>query len=217
MNPEPKKKKWLHALGLVPMSAMGADQLAACTGEATESPYPYTAPVSTGVHKGGESGKVNDPALDGDESRKRKRTEHIKEQRQWVSEKCWFCMASPQFESHLVTSVGDEVYACLAKGPLLPMHSLLLPIAHKPCSLFFSDTEAAEMDRYTAALRRCFAARGASLILFERYMANGTFEHAHLQAVPVPTHLAEGARSAFEVHGRKLGVSFEVGHAHGAR
>lgn len=41
-------------------------------------------------------------------------------------------------------------------------------------------------------------------------MANGTFEHMHLQAVPVPSQLAGGARAAFESHGRRLGVSFEL-------
>jgi hypothetical protein len=90
------------------------------------------------------------------------------------------------------------------------MHTLLLPIAHPPCSLMMSAEEAAELGRYVDALRRCFEARGASLLLFERYMASGTFEHMHLQAVPLPSQLAPGARAAFEAHGKKLGIRFEV-------
>jgi diadenosine tetraphosphate (Ap4A) HIT family hydrolase len=119
-------------------------------------------------------------------------------------------LASPQFESHLVVSVGEEVYACLAKGPLLPMHVLLLPIAHTPCSLMLGEAEAAELARYIGALRKCFEARGATLLLFERYMGSGTFEHMHLQALPLPAQLAGGARDAFQRHGKKFGVDFEV-------
>ena len=55
-----------------------------------------------------------------------------------------------------------------------------------------------------------YGARGASLVLFERYMASGTFEHMHLQAVPVPSQLAGNAKAAFLSHGQKLGLAFEV-------
>ena len=87
---------------------------------------------------------------------------------------------------------------CLAKGPLLPMHALILPISHTPCSLFLSDAAAAEVDAYVSGLRRCFEARGARLLLFERFTDSGSFEHMHLQALPLPARLAEGAREALE-------------------
>ena len=43
---------------------------------------------------------------------------------------CWFCMASPQFEDHLVVTIGEEVYLASPKGALVPEHALIVPIAH---------------------------------------------------------------------------------------
>ena len=43
---------------------------------------------------------------------------------------CWFCLASPEVEKHLVVSVGNHAYLALAKGGLVPQHLLILPIAH---------------------------------------------------------------------------------------
>lgn len=30
--------------------------------------------------------------------------------------KCWFCLASPNVEKHLIITVGTETYVALAKG-----------------------------------------------------------------------------------------------------
>ena len=206
-----KKKKWLHALSLVPCSQMSSEQLAAAPENTTESPYPYAPPLppplpeaaSASAEGGGDGGGG------GNNKGKRKR-EFTTDSRTWVHESCWFCMASPQFESHFVVSVGEEAYVATPKGPLLPMHALILPIAHIPCSLELSDAQAAEMASYVAALRKLFEARGAALLLFERYMGSGSFEHMHLQALPIPSQLAQNARQAFEAHGQRLGIHFEV-------
>ena len=156
----------------------------------------------------GESGC--NPAAGGGGGGKRKRPEYASDARSWVHDSCWFCLASAQFESHFVVSVGEEAYVAMAKGPLLPMHALILPIAHIPCSLDLSEAAAAEIDKYVGALRKCFEARGASLLLFERYMGSGSFEHMHIQALPIPSQLAGSARAAFEAHGQRLGIRFEV-------
>ena len=291
-----KKKKWLHALSLVPLEGMSAEQLAAAPENTTECPYPYLPPaqpqpafeVPAGhvqgtvirwndkgfgfikpdgagedvfVHcksiqgygkeeggleslpqgarvayrlnfderakkeraedvvvipGGGGSGDAGGDAGGGGGggggggAPKRKREDFVSDQRTWVNDSCWFCMASPQFESHFVVSVGDDAYVCMAKGPLLPMHALILPVAHVPCSLMLTPEAKAEVCAYVSALRSCFEARGAALLLFERYMGSGSFEHMHLQALPIPARLAGGARAAFEEHGRRLGISFEV-------
>ncbi len=52
---------------------------------------------------------------------------------------CWFCLATPDAEAHLVVSIGEEAYVTLAKGPLSDTHSLLLPIAHLPSSAQLSE------------------------------------------------------------------------------
>ena len=84
----------------------------------------------------GESGAIRVTASEpgGGGGAKRARREYATDGRAWVNESCWFCLASPQFEAHFVVSVAEESYVAMAKGPLLPMHCLILPIAHVPCS-----------------------------------------------------------------------------------
>ena len=63
VNPD-KKKKWLHALSLVPCSSMHPEQLAAAPDNTTESPYPYlpppppAPPASAAVARGPAGGDV---------------------------------------------------------------------------------------------------------------------------------------------------------------
>lgn len=47
-----------------------------------------------------------------------------------VAGPCWFCLASPEVEKHLVVSVGTYAYLALAKGGLVSEHLLILPITH---------------------------------------------------------------------------------------
>ncbi|CAI9269023.1 unnamed protein product [Lactuca saligna] len=51
------------------------------------------------------------------------------------SKECWFCLSSPNVESHLITSVGKNCCCALAKGPLVQHHVLILPIEHLPNTL----------------------------------------------------------------------------------
>ena len=90
------------------------------------------------------------------------------------------------------------------------MHALILPIAHVASSIELSEAAAAEIASYVAALKKCFEARGTALLTFERYMGSGSFEHMHLQVLPLPMQLASHAKAAFEAHGQHLGISFEV-------
>ena len=41
---------------------------------------------------------------------------------------CWFCLASPEVEKHLIVSVGDESYIALAKGGIDWNNLLIVPI-----------------------------------------------------------------------------------------
>ncbi|KAH7519209.1 hypothetical protein FEM48_Zijuj08G0011400 [Ziziphus jujuba var. spinosa] len=46
------------------------------------------------------------------------------------SKECWFCLSSPNVESHLIISVGENIYCALAKGPLVQDHVLVIPVEH---------------------------------------------------------------------------------------
>ena len=200
---------------------MSSEQLAAAPENTTESPYPYAPPLppplpeaaSASAEGGGDGGGG------GNNKGKRKR-EFTTDSRTWVHESCWFCMASPQFESHFVVSVGEEAYVATPKGPLLPMHALILPIAHIPCSLELSDAQAAEMESYVASPRLCassFEARGAALLLFERtakgYMGSPGSDSSTCTCRRCPywkaSQLAQNGedfKAAFEAHGQRLGI-----------
>ncbi|XP_075900353.1 CWF19-like protein 1 [Nelusetta ayraudi] len=96
---------------------------------------------------------------------------------------CWFCLASPEVEKHLVISIGSHCYVALAKGALTPRHVLILPIGHYQSVVELSGEVLQEMDRYKAALRSFYKSRGERCVLFER---NYRSQHLQLQVVPVP-------------------------------
>ena len=43
---------------------------------------------------------------------------------------CWFCVASPSCESHLIVSIGEHMYLTAPKGALSPGHMLIVPVSH---------------------------------------------------------------------------------------
>ena len=41
---------------------------------------------------------------------------------------CWFCLASPTCEKHLLVSIGETAYVTMPKGALIDTHSLIVPV-----------------------------------------------------------------------------------------
>ncbi|XP_061524294.1 CWF19-like protein 1 isoform X3 [Phycodurus eques] len=132
---------------------------------------------------GGGRGRKRPP--DGDRSaRKRPR------ERPLPPGECWFCLASPQVEKHLVVSIGTHCYLALAKGGLNAGHVLILPIGHYRSTVELASEVLREMDEYKAALRSFYKSRGERCVLFER---NYRSQHLQLQVVPVPPDRCPGA------------------------
>ncbi|XP_034529407.1 CWF19-like protein 1 [Notolabrus celidotus] len=96
---------------------------------------------------------------------------------------CWFCLASPQVEKHLVVSIGSHCYLAMAKGGLTPQHMLILPIGHYQSVVDLSSEVVEEMEKYKSALTSFYKSRGERCVLFER---NYRSQHLQLQVVPVP-------------------------------
>lgn len=119
---------------------------------------------------------------------------------------CWFCLASPQVEKHLVISIGTHVsfrvcltpqprpsrkadssgaclqcYLAMAKGGLTPRHVLILPIGHYQSVVDLSSEVVQEMEKYKSALKSFYKSRGERCILFER---NYRSQHLQLQVEP---------------------------------
>ncbi|KAK4821225.1 hypothetical protein QYF61_015793 [Mycteria americana] len=96
---------------------------------------------------------------------------------------CWFCLASPEVEKHLVVSIGTHCYLALAKGGLLPDHVLILPIGHYQSVVDLSPEVVEEVTKYKSALKEFFRSKGKRYVLFER---NYRSQHLQLQVIPVP-------------------------------
>lgn len=186
------KKKWLYAFSLTPMDLMDRVELIQQPADTTGSPFsaaemaallaPPDAPsqyfYSTDRRRAGDDKRSQQ------QPRKRKRLNDDGRQQQ----PCWFCLASPKVEKHLVVHVGEMCYLALAKGGLVPDHALILPIDHVPCLAISSDQLHNEVANYQRRLAEMYRREGQALVVYER---NYRQSHFQMQCVPVPCALAE--------------------------
>ncbi|XP_021859400.1 zinc finger CCCH domain-containing protein 64 isoform X1 [Spinacia oleracea] len=124
------------------------------------------------------------------------------------SKECWFCLSSPSVESHLIITVGENLYCALAKGPLVDDHVLLLPVEHSPSTLSLPPDSQSELYRYQSSLRKYSKTQRKEFIFFELISKRGT--HANLQAVPIPQTKATSVKNIFNLAAKKLGFEFET-------
>ncbi|XP_005566242.1 CWF19-like protein 1 isoform X1 [Macaca thibetana thibetana] len=191
----PEKKKYLYAFSIVPMKLMDAAELVKQPPDVTENPY----------RKSGQEASIGKqiPApveesacqffFDLNEKQGRKRSStgrdskspHPKQPRKPPQPPgpCWFCLASPEVEKHLVVNIGTHCYLALAKGGLSDDHVLILPIGHYQSVVELSAEVVEEVEKYKATLRRFFKSRGKRCVVFER---NYKSHHLQLQVIPVP-------------------------------
>ncbi|XP_047431352.1 CWF19-like protein 1 [Mugil cephalus] len=204
----PAKKKYLYAFNIVPMKTMDPAELVKQPQDVTENPYrrpkdkadakknvqafgaaeeeepsqQFFFDLGSNRGGGGPRGRGRKRPSDGDG---RGRDERFKQQRRHPQPTgpCWFCLASPQVEKHLVISIGSHCYLALAKGGLTPRHMLILPIGHYQSVVELGSEVVEEMEKYKSALRSFYKSRGERCVLFER---NYRSQHLQLQVVPVP-------------------------------
>ncbi|KAL7589477.1 hypothetical protein Lser_V15G38867 [Lactuca serriola] len=124
------------------------------------------------------------------------------------SKECWFCLSSPNVESHLITSVGENCYCALAKGPLVQDHVLILPIEHLPNTLTSPPECEIELVKFQKSLKDYFKNHGKEVVFFEWVYVRAT--HANLQAIPVPLSRASAVQDIFNLAAEKLGFKFMV-------
>lgn len=75
------------------------------------------------------------------------------------SEKCWFCLSSPDVEKHLVITIGDSFYLALAKGPINQYHVLILSVTHIQSVALLSEEDFNELEKFKSALKEFFASK----------------------------------------------------------
>lgn len=119
--------------------------------------------------------------------------------------KCWFCLASPSVEKHLVINVGDATYLALAKGGLVDEHLLICPIEHYQSTLSLPGNVIQELNQYKNALKQFYGRNDNVPVFFER---NYKTSHMQLQAVPIPKAAVRELKEIFleeaEGNGLKL-------------
>ncbi|XP_021896794.1 LOW QUALITY PROTEIN: zinc finger CCCH domain-containing protein 64 [Carica papaya] len=125
------------------------------------------------------------------------------------SKECWFCLSSPNVESHLIISIGENFYCALPKGPLVQDHGLIIPIEHLP-NTFSVPTECdTELCRFQNSLKMYYKRQGKEAVFFEWVSKRST--HANLQVVPIPSTKACGLEKLFTLASEKLGFKFVAG------
>ncbi|XP_077355654.1 CWF19-like protein 1 [Festucalex cinctus] len=200
----PAKKKYLYAFNIIPMKTMDPLELVKQPQDVTENPYRRLAKDEKETLKSGLGAtEEEEPSAQfffdlsggrgggrGARGRGRKRPP----EGDWAGRKqprkqplppgeCWFCLASPQVEKHLVVSIGTNCYLALAKGGLNAGHVLILPIGHYQSTVGLASEVLQEMDKYKAALGSFYKSRGERCVIFER---NYRSQHLQIQVVPVP-------------------------------
>ena len=68
----------------------------------------------------------------------------------------------------------------------------------------------AEIQKYKAALRKCYEAYDAVPVFWEVGRLGGRGGHAHVQVVPVPKSLADKVGPSFRIAGEKQGIDWEA-------
>ncbi|XP_056603558.1 CWF19-like protein 1 isoform X2 [Triplophysa dalaica] len=196
----PAKKKYLYAFNIVPMKTMDPTELVKQPQDVTENPYrkpmkdgknekppsfvpePEEEPAAQFFFDMGEKKQQHQGRkrhTDGDRSSQHKQPRKPPQ----PNGPCWFCLASPEVEKHLVISIGTHCYMALAKGGLTPDHVLLLPIGHYQSVVDLASEVVEEMEKYKTAVKNFCKSKGCRCVLFER---NYRSQHLQLQVVPVP-------------------------------
>ncbi|XP_069084546.1 CWF19-like protein 1 isoform X2 [Pleurodeles waltl] len=190
------KRKYLYAFSILPMQGMDPAELVKQPIDVTENPFRKSGKDSN-KSKQSRLAEEDEPAPQFffDLSKQHGKKRHSggrdgphsqpKQPRKapQPTGPCWFCLASPEVEKHLVVSIGTNCYVALAKGGLMPDHILILPIGHYQSMVDLASDVVEEVDQYKTALKKYFKSKKKRCVLFER---NYRSQHLQLQVVPVP-------------------------------
>ena len=120
-------------------------------------------------------------------------------------QECFFCLSNPNLATHLITSIADNTYLTIAKGPLsnastfstlgFPAHILIIPLSHSPTIGTISEYDVRsatydEMRRYRLALHSLLIENSKDslgAVTWEVSRADGI--HVHWQFLPVSSDL----------------------------
>ncbi|KYB26604.1 CWF19-like protein 1 [Tribolium castaneum] len=202
----PKKEKWIYALGLPPLDTMKLHTLLQKTTDETDCPFDF-AELEQKIFNNKKKSQTpcqyfydTSAPVEGQAGPRAKKMKI-----EFDQSKCWFCLASPSVEKHLIITVASSTYLALAKGGIVDEHFLICPIQHYQNSLGQPQEVAQEIEKFKQALRKFYARNGQVPVFFER---NYKTSHMQLQVVPVPKEVAKELKASFideaGAHGLKL-------------
>lgn len=145
-------------------------------------------------------------------------------------DQCFFCLSNKkvqQDEAHMLTSIAENSYMTIAKGPLtksttfkglgFPCHMLLIPLAHAPTTKAIADKDERdgtlkELQQYRDALQEMVAAKSKGnddvaqlgAVTYEISRAGGV--HIHWQFMPMPVEAVNRGivEAGFEVEAENM-------------
>ena len=99
---------------------------------------------------------------------------------------CWFCLASPACEKHLIVAVYEECYVALPKGGVNDHHALIVPVEHGGDGALVNRKLSPEIESVKSKLRlHARTVLNKDLFVFERCIATKGGYHTHVQCIPV--------------------------------
>jgi hypothetical protein len=218
------KQKALYAFSL-PNSADASVALPAGT---TASPF------IAKKRKALEADPYSRYSNDGDRGHGRKRGRGQRGQRQPPPgpSECFFCLSNPNLATHLISSIGNDSYLTIAKGPLTtsetnaasginyPAHALIIPLTHSPTLALIPDEDNArektyaEMNSFKIAMEKMISKASDNKLGAVTYeISKGNGVHTHWQFIPVSGELIRKGlvEAAFRVEAENLSYpSFET-------
>lgn len=105
----------------------------------------------------------------------------------------------------MITSVYDECYATLPKGPIHQGHVLVVPVTHSSQGAWTQPC-AKELNLVKEKLQRhASQTYDSDLFVFERAMETKGGYHTHVQCVPIPRGLTTKLQSTMMAHANASG------------
>ncbi|GBG30005.1 CWF19-like protein 1 [Hondaea fermentalgiana] len=124
---------------------------------------------------------------------------------------CWYCLASPSCESHLIVSVADEVYLSLPKGGLSAQHVQIVPIGHEESFAAVESITLEEALKFKHAVASFYASFDCVPLFFERnvILTKAMQRHAFLEAIPLPLACTPTLLDALKREADRCKISFD--------
>ncbi|CAG9865148.1 unnamed protein product [Phyllotreta striolata] len=209
----PNKDKWIYALSLTPLEKMKFKDLLQKTIDETPCPFDINELERKIFKTSKKAFKSNQYFYDmnapnEDEKRKRKAK---KPRVEFDQSKCWFCLASPSVEKHLIIAVGNHSYLALAKGGLVDEHFLICPINHHQSILELDKDISNEINEFKKSLKKFFDRTDQVPVFFER---NYKTSHMQLQAVPLPRRATTELQDIFIDESEAQGFKLDLLESH---